>query len=164
MIRTQSTVIALLLLLAAELANAECNFVYLNNRSPLGQSLKQAIEHLGPSGYSRLPDEGGRSFEKSEFHQLGVVAPLADVVWFGTYKDIVFETNLRYAKRSLKSARVDLVKRLDACAKRLNAECWRDESANYFQIGNDSRDTYLYMVGPRFGSPDDPDLPPKSCR
>jgi hypothetical protein len=164
MILKPSVVLVLALLGTTELANAACSFILLDNRAPVGQSLKHITERLGVSGYSRLPDEDSWSFERSEFQKTGVVAPLADEVSFGTYKNIVFKSNLRYRTKNLKSARADLARNLDACATRVNTECWRDESASFYEIGTDSKDTYLYITSPNYGSPSDPDLPPRLCR
>lgn len=164
MIPKISIAIAIAFLGTTELASAACSFIYLDNRPPVGQSLIHITERLGASGYSRLPDEESWSFEKNEFRKIGVVAPLADEVSFGTYKNIVFKSNLRYTTKNLKSARLDLARNLDACAKRVNAECWKDESGSFYEIGVDAKDTYLFITAPDYGSPSDPDFPPRLCR
>lgn len=147
-----------------ESANADCGFVSLDNHSPIGQSLYHITKNLGGSGYSRLPDEDFWSFEKSEINKIGVVAPLADLVAFGTYKNIIFQSNLRFQTKNLNAARFDLAHKLDSCAKKIRLACWKDESGSFYEIGADSKDTYLYITSPQHGSPNDPDLPSNACR
>ncbi|MBU1364593.1 MAG: hypothetical protein KKE51_12310 [Gammaproteobacteria bacterium] len=160
------TVVALLFvfLCTAEFAGAACNFVQLNNRAPIGQSLRHLKEKLGKSGFSRLPGESAWSFNRDEFRAMNIDAPHADMVFLGTYKFVVFQSNLKYLTKELDAAHVNLTGILDSCAQRLNQECWRDELGNFFEIGINSKETYLYISSPHYGPPDDPDLPPKRCR
>lgn len=111
---------AIAIMVAVNTAYAECNFVRINNKNPAGQSLLETTSKLGPSGYSRLPREDGWSFSKDAFSEIGVTAEHADFIWLGTYKNLVFQSNLRYATIQLKNLSSSIESRLDACAKKNN--------------------------------------------
>ncbi|WP_139256156.1 hypothetical protein [Chitinimonas taiwanensis] len=145
-------------------ANAACGFVSIDNRAAIGQSLYRITKKLGPSGYRRLPDEDFWTFEKDKFDNIGVSAPVADLVAFGTYKHIIFQSNLRFKTSDLKSAHFDIASKLGSCAKKIKPECWKDSSGRFYEFGSDSKDTYIFINSPRHGPPNDPDLPPRNCR
>lgn len=156
--------LALTLPLLASSAQAACDFATMNQRSPFGQSLAPHLKQLGPSGFSRLPGEEGWLLDQPEFATLKVRAPLADYIWIGTYQARVLKFNLRFPTRRLQARQRNLARELDACATRVSEKCWKDDAGIVLQLGNNSRQTYLYMMAPEYASPEDTDVLPQKCR
>lgn len=95
---------------------------------------------------------------------MAIVSPSADLIGFGTYKGIIFQSNIKYATRNLKSTDLDLERELDACAQKIAAECWKDDSGAFYELASNTEEAYLYIMYPSYASPIDPDVPPKLCR
>lgn len=161
---TSKTLITIAFFCTAGLANAACSFVSLLGQAPSGQLLENLTEAASGRGYQRLPDEGFWTFEKEKFESMAIVAPSADLIGFGTYKGIIFQSNIKYATRNLKSTDRDLERELDACAKKIAAECWEDDSGAFYEVTSNAEEAYLYITYPSHASPIDPDIPPKPCR